>query len=122
MGHFDPFTRFIETNTDCTKYWPLWYQRYIIIFACLGDIYRESICIWVTLVSPIVCIQESYRDSEEPISHSSRNQSKLMHFAYDSHLFQKKPSNKQIAHTSFVNHNKMKRVLGEDFPYIAHSV
>ncbi len=43
-------------------------------FACLDDIYRESFCIWVTLVSPIVCIPESYKDRQERISRRSRNQ------------------------------------------------
>ncbi len=39
------------------------------------DIYRESFWIWVTLVSPIVCIPEGYKDLQEHICRSSRNQS-----------------------------------------------
>ncbi len=41
----------------------------------LNIIYREYICIWVTLVWSELCITNSYKDREERISRCSRNQS-----------------------------------------------
>ncbi len=63
------FWRLHPSSQKTRIYWT------IITFACLDAIYREFLCIWVTLVWPILHIPESYEGMEECISRRSRNQS-----------------------------------------------
>ena len=67
MWKMSLFWRSYPSSQKTRTYWT------IIIFSWLDVIYRESFCIWVTLVGSILCISESYIDHEERIAPTFRS-------------------------------------------------